>query len=220
MIDQAREILRSTFGYDAFRGEQEGAIAAILGGRDAVVLMPTGGGKSLCYQIPPLVTQGCALVISPLIALMQDQVTALEQLGIAGACLNSSMSPSAQARVTAQLRAGELRLLYIAPERLLQENTLAMLRNADITLIAVDEAHCVSQWGHDFRSDYLELGRLRAAFPGVPRVALTATADERTRADIATRLELEQPAWFVGGFDRPNIRYTVRPRANARCRPR
>jgi len=216
MIDQAREILRSTFGYDAFRGEQEGAIAAILGGRDAVVLMPTGGGKSLCYQIPPLVTQGCALVISPLIALMQDQVTALEQLGIAGACLNSSMSPSAQARVTAQLRAGELRLLYIAPERLLQENTLAMLRNADITLIAVDEAHCVSQWGHDFRSDYLELGRLRAAFPGVPRVALTATADERTRADIATRLELEQPAWFVGGFDRPNIRYTVRPRANAR----
>ena len=216
MLDRAREVLSRTFGYDAFRGQQEAAITAILAGRDAVVLMPTGGGKSLCYQIPPLVTDGCAIVISPLIALMQDQVTALEQLGVAAACLNSSMSSAEQAQVTARLRAGQLRLLYVAPERMLQPATLALLRNALITLIAVDEAHCVSQWGHDFRSDYLALGRLREEFPGVPRIALTATADERTRADIATRLELDYPVWFIAGFDRPNIRYAVRPRVSAR----
>jgi ATP-dependent DNA helicase RecQ len=216
VLERAREVLSQTFGYDAFRGQQEAAIAAILDGRDAVVLMPTGGGKSLCYQIPPLVNAGCAIVISPLIALMQDQVTALEQLGVAAACLNSSMSSAEQARVTGRLRAGQLRLLYVAPERMLQPATLALLRNALITLIAVDEAHCVSQWGHDFRSDYLALGRLRAEFPGVPRIALTATADERTRADIATRLELDHPRWFIAGFDRPNIRYAVRTRVSAR----
>ncbi len=217
MTTPALEVLRRVYGYDAFRGEQAGAIDAALAGRDAVVLMPTGGGKSLCYQVPPQVTGGCTLVISPLIALMQDQVAALEQLGVAAACLNSSMSGAEQAAVVRRLRAGELRLVYVAPERVFSERTLADLACARIDLIAIDEAHCVSQWGHDFRADYLELGRLREHFPGVPRMALTATADERTRADIAARLALDDPAWFIGGFDRPNIRYTVRSRSNARA---
>ena len=216
LLARARAVLRETYGYTAFRGEQSGAIAAALGGRDAVVLMPTGGGKSLCYQIPPLVTDRLALVISPLIALMQDQIGALAQLGVAAGCLNSAQSAAEQAEVIRQIRAGTLRVLYCAPERVLQDRTLDLLHPAALALIAIDEAHCVSQWGHDFRQDYLELGRLAAQFPGVPRMALTATADERTRVDIAERLALTDPAWFVGGFDRPNIRYTVRARQDER----
>lgn len=215
-LDRARSVLREVYGYPEFRGEQAGAIAAALAGRDAVVLMPTGGGKSLCYQIPPLVRGRLALVVSPLIALMHDQVSALEQLGVAAGCLNSAQNAAERAEVTRQLQAGTLRVLYCAPERLLQERTLELLSSIPLALIAIDEAHCVSQWGHDFRQDYLALGRLAEAFPGVPRMALTATADERTRADIAARLALADPAWFVGGFDRANIRYTVRARGEER----
>ncbi len=216
MLDNARQVLRRTFGHDDFRGEQAGAITAALNGRDAVVLMPTGGGKSLCYQVPPLTSGTCTLVVSPLIALMADQVAALDQAGVPAACLNSSLSPQAQAEVFQALRANRLHLLYVAPERVQQPATLARLKEARIGLIAIDEAHCVSQWGHDFRKDYLSLGELREHFPGVPMMALTATADARTRTDIAERLRLQDPGWFIGGFDRPNIRYSVRLRANAR----
>jgi ATP-dependent DNA helicase RecQ len=216
LIDTIHKALKEVFGYDAFRAGQLEAIETALAGRDCVVLMPTGGGKSLCYQIPPLITGGCTVVISPLIALMQDQVASLDQLGLDAACLNSAMRGAEQAAVIERLRAGRLRLLYLAPERLLQTDTLEMLKQCAVSLIAIDEAHCVSQWGHDFRHDYLELDQLRAHFPGVPRMALTATADERTRADIAARLALCEPRWFIGAFDRPNIRYTVRARGNAR----
>ena len=213
---RALGVLREVYGYDDFRGEQGEAIAAALAGRDAVVLMPTGGGKSLCYQIPPLATDGLALVVSPLIALMHDQVGALEQLGVVAGCLNSAQSAAEQADVTRALVERRLRVLYCAPERVQQPRTLALLKESGVSLIAIDEAHCVSQWGHDFRHDYLTLGALAEHFPGVPRMALTATADERTRIDIAERLALSDPAWFVGGFDRPNIRYTVRARVNER----
>ena len=216
VLDRALQTLKDTYGYAAFRGGQSSAITSVLAGHDCVVLMPTGGGKSVCYQIPPLITGGCALVISPLIALMHDQVAALEQLSIDAACLNSAMSAAQQAEVIERLRADALRLLYVAPERALQPDTLEILKKSAITLIAVDEAHCVSQWGHDFRHDYLELHCLREHFPDVPRMALTATADARTRADIARCLELNDPRWFIEGFDRPNIRYTVRTRGNAR----
>ena len=216
VLARALQILNNTFGYAAFRGGQSGAIEAALGGHDCVVLMPTGGGKSLCYQIPPLVTGGCTLVISPLIALMQDQVAALDEFGIEADCLNSAMSAARQTEVIAQLRQNALRLLYVAPERALQSDTLELLKQSSITLIAIDEAHCVSQWGHDFRHDYLELDCLREHIPNVPRMALTATADARTRTDIAERLALDEPQWFVEGFDRPNIRYSVRARSNAR----
>ncbi|MGE0486051.1 MAG: DNA helicase RecQ [Gammaproteobacteria bacterium] len=219
-LARARDILREVYGYADFRGEQAGAIGAALAGRDSVVLMPTGGGKSLCYQLPPQVLQGCALVVSPLIALMHDQVQALAQNGVAAGCLNSSQSAAEQAEVIRRLRAGELRVLYCAPERVLKPQTLTLLKAANVVLVAIDEAHCVSQWGHDFRSDYLALDQLGAALPGVPRMALTATADERTREDIARRLALADPACFVGGFDRPNIRYGVRPRVDERAQLR
>jgi ATP-dependent DNA helicase RecQ len=215
-LDAARAALKRVFGFADFRGQQADAIACALRGRDAVVLMPTGGGKSVCYQLPALVRGQCTLVISPLIALMQDQVQALAQLGIAAGCLNSTQSQRQQAAVVDQLDSGSLRVLYVAPERIVSGAMQARLLSADLCLIAIDEAHCVSQWGHDFRQDYLALDVLRERFPGVPRMALTATADPRTREDIAARLALDEPEWFVGGFDRPNIRYAVRPRAGER----
>jgi len=216
MMDRARKLLSEAYGYSAFRGQQHDVIEAALAGRDCLVLMPTGGGKSLCYQLPSLLREGTGIVVSPLIALMRDQVAALTQIGIRAAYLNSSLSWAEQARVIDDVEAGALDLLYVAPERLLQERTLERLKPLPISLIAIDEAHCVSQWGHDFRQDYLGLDVLREHFPGVPRMALTATADERTRTEIVTRLALTNPIRFVGGFDRPNIRYSVSVKTDAR----
>ncbi|MFU8814960.1 MAG: DNA helicase RecQ [Pseudomonadales bacterium] len=209
MKRSAHELLREIYGYDAFRGQQQEIVAAVCAGRDCLVLMPTGGGKSLCYQLPALLQEGLGIVVSPLIALMQDQVSALRQLGVAAGFLNSTQGPSERAEVRRQIHTGELQLLYVAPERILQEDTLAFLANYPVSVIAIDEAHCVSSWGHDFRQDYLALNRLKHTFPGVPRMALTATADPRTREDIVARLELDAPLRFVDGFDRPNIRYRV-----------
>lgn len=216
MTDRALSLLKETFGYPAFRGAQRAIVDAVVGGRDCVVLMPTGGGKSLCYQVPSLLREGVGIVVSPLIALMQDQVMALRELGVRAAFLNSTLSLPAQRDVFVALARGALDLLYVAPERILQEDTLERLTQSRVALIAIDEAHCVSQWGHDFRADYLGLHRLRERFPGVPWIALTATADERTRAEIATRLGLIGPAWFISSFDRPNIRYTVDVKTDAR----
>jgi ATP-dependent DNA helicase RecQ len=208
-MNSAQDILQNTFGYSAFRGSQQAIIETVLAGGDALVLMPTGGGKSLCYQIPALVRDGCCVVISPLIALMQDQVDAMRQLGVRAAYLNSTLEPAAAQRIERALEDGELDLLYIAPERLKQERTLFLLQSTTIALFAIDEAHCVSQWGHDFRSDYLRLGVLHELFPNVPRIALTATADARTRQEIVQRLNLGEAEQFVAGFDRPNIRYRI-----------
>jgi ATP-dependent DNA helicase RecQ len=213
---QAQSILREIYGYLEFRGQQLDVINATLEGHDSLVLMPTGGGKSICYQIPALIRPGVALIVSPLIALMHDQVAALTQLGINAAYLNSSLSSADQRRVISRLEAGELDLLYVAPERLVKEHTLQQLAAASVGLIAIDEAHCVSQWGHDFRQDYLGLGQLREWFPGVPRMALTATADNRTREEIINRLDLDNPQRFVGGFDRPNIYYGVQVKTDAK----
>jgi ATP-dependent DNA helicase RecQ len=210
----ALAILKNTFGYDQFRGQQQAIIESVIAGADALVLMPTGGGKSLCYQIPAMARSGVGIVISPLIALMQDQVSALHQLGVQAAFLNSSLGSQQQLAVENAARSGELDLLYIAPERLLQPRTMALLQAVEISLFAIDEAHCVSQWGHDFRQDYLQLSVLHEQFPGVPRIALTATADERTRQEIIQRLQLSRAGLFVDGFDRPNIRYTIRPKNN------
>ncbi len=213
---QALDILNKQFGYGAFRGQQEAIISKLIDGQDAVVLMPTGGGKSLCYQIPALVREGVGIVISPLIALMQDQVAALQQLGIHAAFLNSSQSYSQQQDIEQQLRQGTVQLLYIAPERLNQPKTLALLQQINIALFAIDEAHCVSQWGHDFRADYLQLHSLHENFPHVPRIALTATADERTRAEIIQRLNLQKAEQYIAGFDRPNIQYRIQQKQNPR----
>ena len=212
----ALSILNNTFGYDQFRDQQEEIIDAVIGGEDALVLMPTGGGKSLCYQVPALVREGFAVVVSPLIALMQDQVSTLHQLGVRAAFLNSALSSQEQYAVERRLRNTELDLLYIAPERLVQSRTLELLHQCHIALFAIDEAHCVSQWGHDFRQDYLELSILHQQFPAVPRIALTATADERTRSEIIQRLNLSDARLFVSGFDRPNIRYSITPKDNAK----
>jgi len=222
----ALQILKEVFGYDEFRGQQQTAITRALAGQDSLVLMPTGGGKSVCYQIPALLMDGITLVISPLIALMQDQVSALHELGVEAAFLNSSLSSDEQRDVIARLRAGHIKLLYIAPERLVQPNTRGMLTGLSstagegpagpINLIAIDEAHCVSQWGHDFRQDYLALGDLNDWFPGVPRIALTATATARVRAEIIERLALNDAATLVSDFDRPNIRYRVQPKTDGR----
>lgn len=216
MNSSALDILQNTYGFAAFRGQQQRIIETAIAGRDSLVLMPTGGGKSLCYQIPALVRAGMGLVISPLIALMQDQVSALRQSGIAAAFLNSTQSGEERGRVAARMYAGELDLLYIAPERLMLADTLTWLGRFPLSLIAIDEAHCVSQWGHDFRQDYLLLHQLAEAFPGVPRMALTATATARTRADIIDNLALNQPEVFVSSFDRPNIRYSVASRQDAK----
>lgn len=212
----AKKILQETFGYDAFRGPQEKIIDTVMAGGDALVLMPTGGGKSLCYQIPAIALPGCAIVISPLIALMQDQVSALQQLGVRASFLNSTLEASQVAQIERQLVSGDLDLLYVAPERLMQPNCLSLLKQARINLFAIDEAHCVSSWGHDFRADYLQLSILHEQFPQVPRIALTATADARTRAEIASRLQLEQAARFIAGFDRPNICYQIALKHNPR----
>ena len=216
-MSAALETLSRVFGYPGFRGPQEAIIETVSAGGDALVLMPTGGGKSLCYQLPSLLRDGCGVVISPLIALMADQVSALRQLGVRAACLNSALSAADCAATERALENGELDLVYIAPERLTQERTLALLKRSRIALFAIDEAHCVSQWGHDFRADYLQLDLLPREFADVPRIALTATADERTRAEIARRLELESARHFVAGFDRPNIRYRIGLKNNARA---
>jgi ATP-dependent DNA helicase RecQ len=203
------EILRNVFGYKSFRVNQEEVIATLLRGQDAFVLMPTGGGKSLCYQIPALLRPGVAIIVSPLISLMKDQVDALLANGVRAACYNSSLSAREARQVLAALQDGRLDLLYIAPERIMNPSFLERLRLLPLALFAIDEAHCVSQWGHDFRPEYIELGRIRQLFPGVPIIALTATADPHTLEDIRERLGLIRSAMFTAGFDRPNIRYTV-----------
>jgi len=212
--ERMHQILRAVFGYDRFKGEQDEIIRHVIDGGDAFVLMPTGGGKSLCYQIPSLIRDGVGIVVSPLIALMQDQVSALKLLGLKAAFLNSSLSSDEARVIERQMVKGDLDLVYIAPERLLMDRTLNLLRNTKIALFAIDEAHCVSQWGHDFRAEYLQLSILHQQFPDVPRMALTATADKLTRKEIVERLDLSRARTFVAGFDRPNIRYQIVPKQN------
>ena len=208
-LDRASGILRDVFGYPAFRGLQAEVVQAVVEGGDALVLMPTGGGKSLCYQIPSLLRPGVGVVISPLIALMQDQVAALRQAGVRAAFLNSTLDAAEARAVEQALAAGELDLVYFAPERLAMPRTLDLLARTPLALFAIDEAHCVSQWGHDFRPEYLQLSVLHERFPDVPRIALTATADPQTRTEIMDRLALGDAHVFVSSFDRPNIRYTI-----------
>lgn len=210
------EILQSVFGYDHFRDNQQKIIDSMIAGDDALVLMPTGGGKSLCYQLPALAREGVGIVISPLIALMQDQVSALKLLGIKAAFINSTLDAGQVNTVEQQLLAGQLDLLYVAPERLLMPRMLELLQTATVALFAIDEAHCVSQWGHDFRPEYIQLSVLHERFADVPRIALTATADDVTRDDIIERLQLGKARKFISGFDRPNIRYRILSKNNAR----
>ncbi|MEH6528542.1 MAG: RecQ family ATP-dependent DNA helicase, partial [Porticoccus sp.] len=211
-----QDTLQTIFGYPSFRPPQDEIIQTVMDGGDALVLMPTGGGKSLCYQIPSLLRSGCGIVISPLIALMKDQVDALRQLGVRASYLNSTLDAATAKQVEEALLAGELDLLYIAPERLNQDRTLSLFQQVPIALFAIDEAHCVSQWGHDFRADYLKLSLLHEIFPEVPRIALTATADARTRSEIIHRLDLVDARQFIAGFDRPNIRYRIALKHNAK----
>ena len=209
MDDNPQHLLHSIFGYEAFRDQQADIIDHLLAGGDALVLMPTGGGKSLCYQIPAIMRPGVGVVISPLIALMQDQVMALQQLGIKAQALHSGMDWQTQQLVEQQVVNGELQLLYVSPERFLMPRNLTLLKAAKISLLAIDEAHCVSQWGHDFRPEYLQLDCLKQLFPQVPRVALTATADGPTQTEMVKRLHLHQAEQFISSFDRPNIRYRI-----------
>ena len=211
-VGDASEVLHRVFGYDSFRAGQQEIIDHVVGGGDALVLMPTGGGKSLCYQIPALVRTGVGVVISPLIALMQDQVDALTNLGVRAGFLNSTQDPGQRREVESAFLAGELDLLYLAPERLRAESALRLLDRGTVALFAVDEAHCVAQWGHDFRPDYLALSTLHERWPAVPRIALTATATRATHAEIASRLNLTQARHFVASFDRPNIQYRIAPK--------
>jgi len=220
MTDNVRQVLGRVFGYPDFIGQQEAVIEHTVAGGDSLVLMPTGGGKSLCYQIPAIVRGGVGVVVSPLIALMRDQVEGLRQTGVRAACLNSTLSYREVLETEAAVAAGRLDLLYIAPERLLGERTLALLSRTPLALFAIDEAHCVSQWGHDFRPEYLQLSALPELFPDVPRIALTATADEPTRREIVDRLSLRDAPLFVSGFARPNSRYHVVPKNNARAQLR
>jgi ATP-dependent DNA helicase RecQ len=215
-LRQALEVLNDVFGYPSFRGHQAEVIEHVAGGGDALVLMPTGSGKSLCYQIPALLRDGVAVVVSPLIALMQDQVAALAELGVRAAFLNSTLTGAEAAEVEGRVRRGELDLVYVAPERLLTGRCLDLLGASRLSLIAIDEAHCVSQWGHDFRPEYLQLAVLGQRLPGIPRIALTATADAQTRAEILERLELSGARVFVSSFDRPNIRYRIVEKDDAR----
>ena len=212
-----REILRTLFGYDSFRGHQEEAVARLVSGQDAFVLMPTGSGKSLCYQIPAIIRSGVGVVVSPLIALMQDQVDAVRQLGIRAGFLNSTLTLHEARAVEQEIVSGGLDLLYVAPERLVTESFMEILRRTEIALFAIDEAHCVSQWGHDFRPEYLGLGVLPERFPHIPRIALTATADEVTRKEIVERLHLHEAEHFISSFDRPNIRYRVEVKDNEKA---
>ena len=220
----ARDVLAEVFGYGQFRGPQEEIVDHVAAGGDALVLMPTGGGKSLCYQVPAIVRHraghGVAVVVSPLIALMQDQVGALDEAGVRAAFLNSTLDGDAAARIEREMLAGRLVLVYAAPERIATPRMLAQLdalhARGLLSMFAIDEAHCVSQWGHDFREDYLRLSVLHERYPGVPRIALTATADAPTRADIVDRLALGGARVFVSSFDRPNIRYAVVAKENAR----
>nr|WP_298682083.1 DNA helicase RecQ [uncultured Dongia sp.] len=212
----ALEILRRVYGHEAFRGQQAAIIDHVVSGGDALVLMPTGGGKSVCYQIPAMLRDGVGIVVSPLIALMQDQVAALQQMGVAADVLNSSQTLDDMRAVEAQLRKGTLQLLYVAPERLLTPRFLELLHTLKVSLFAIDEAHCVSQWGHDFRPEYIQLSVLHQQFPNVPRIALTATADKETQAEIRTRLALDDAEIYLNSFDRPNIRYRVVERTDAK----
>ena len=216
LMKDPQQILQHVFGFPDFRAPQDQIISTLVDGGDVLVLMPTGGGKSLCYQIPAIAREGVGIVISPLIALMQNQVDALKQLGVSATFLNSTLAFEAVQRIEQSLRQGEVDLLYLAPERLVQPATLALLRELDISLFAIDEAHCVSQWGHDFRADYLHLNILATEFPSVPRIALTATADIRTRTEIVSRLSLDEARQFIVGFDRPNIRYRIALKTNPR----
>lgn len=215
-LARAENLLRTVFGYESFRGQQAEIIGSVVAGSDTLVLMPTGGGKSICYQLPALLRSGVGVVVSPLIALMQDQVAALKELGVKAAFLNSSLAADEQRRVVEALRQGELDLLYLAPERLNQPATRSLLSEVQLAVIAIDEAHCVSQWGHDFRQDYLDLDTLATEFPGVPRMALTATATPAVADEIESRLALTNAQRFVSSFDRPNIRYAVEPKSDAR----
>lgn len=218
-ISETREpirVLRDVFGLSSFRGQQEDIIAHVIEGRDAVVLLPTGAGKSLCFQIPALCLDGVAIVVSPLIALMRDQVEALRQSGVRAAALNSTLIPEEMVDIRNALAAGEIDLLYVTPERLVSDGFLGLLSRLNISLFAIDEAHCVSQWGHDFRPEYMQLAVLGERFPGVPRIALTATANPQTRDDLIHRLQLDNARVFSASFDRPNIRYTIVPKDNAK----
>ena len=206
---KALDVLRTVFGYEHFRGEQQAIVEHLIAGGDCLVLMPTGAGKSLCYQIPALVREGTAVVVSPLIALMQEQVQALRELGVRAAYLNSTLSWQEVQQVENAWARGQLDLLYVAPERLLTERCLNMLNYGRISLFAIDEAHCVSQWGHDFRPEYLGLSALHERWPQVPRIALTATATSQTRQEIEARLQLQDAQAFISSFDRPNIRYEI-----------
>jgi ATP-dependent DNA helicase RecQ len=213
---RALHLLESVFGYSAFRGQQAAIVEHVGGGGDALVLMPTGGGKSLCYQIPALLRDGVGVVVSPLIALMQDQVDALAEVGVRAAFLNSTQSYEEVVRIERLVRTGQIDLVYVAPERLMTERCLNLFADSHISLFAIDEAHCVSQWGHDFRPEYIKLSILHEQFPHVPRIALTATADQQTRAEIVHRLQLEDAMQFVSSFDRPNIRYQIVEKTNGR----
>ncbi|MBI3285163.1 MAG: DNA helicase RecQ [Burkholderiales bacterium] len=215
-VEQALHLLQTVFGYPAFRSQQGQIVEHVVNGGDALVLMPTGGGKSLCYQIPALIRNGVGIVVSPLIALMQDQVDALAEVGVRAAFLNSTQSFDEILAVEKKMRAGQLDLVYIAPERLLTQRCLELLQVTPLALFAIDEAHCVSQWGHDFRPEYIKLSALHERFPNVPRIALTATADQQTRDEIIHRLQLENALQFVSSFDRPNIRYQIVEKANGR----